>query len=87
MTPAPREIPDERWVGDLSYLREIPYAERPRWRLSPPEMTFAAAHRWARDEVRADKMIRLATGETLVRLRLVHSPWELPPPVPARGRP
>jgi hypothetical protein len=42
-------------------------------------MNYAAAHRWARDEVRADKVIRLATGETLVRLRSARSPWELPP--------
>jgi hypothetical protein len=76
--PVAGEIPDSRWVGDLSYLREIPSTERPRWRISPPEMNYAVAHRWARDELRADKVIRLATGETLVRLPERTSPWVLP---------
>lgn len=65
--------------GDLGFLREIPVSDRPRWRLAPFEMTYGEAHRWARDEVRADKVIRLSTGETLVRLRQgAPSPWGLP---------
>jgi hypothetical protein len=69
-------ITEERWNGDLVYLREISLAERPRWRVSPPEMNFATALRWARDELGADKLIRLSTGETLARLRAPKpSPW------------
>jgi hypothetical protein len=76
--PEPLVITEERWNGDLVYIREISLAERSRWRVSPPEMNYAEALRWARDELRADKLIRLNTGETLVRLPASKaSPWGL----------
>jgi hypothetical protein len=75
----PLPIPERRWKGDLAYLREIPPDERPRWRVSPPVMTYAAANRWAREVIRADKIIPLSSGETLVRLPAPRpSPWGLP---------
>lgn len=71
-------IAAERWTGDLAFLREIPVHERSRWRCSPPLMSYAAAHRWARDVMCADKVIRLSTGETLVRLpEPKAAPWGL----------
>jgi hypothetical protein len=74
----PLIIVADRWHGDLAYLREIPAAERERWRLAPPDMAYGDAHRWARDEVHADKVIRLSSGETLVRLPTPGpSPWGL----------
>jgi hypothetical protein len=63
--PAPRSVPEERWAGDLAFLREIPPYQRTRWRLAPPEMTYAAAHRWAR-ALGAAAILALSSGETLV---------------------
>jgi hypothetical protein len=74
----PLAIPAERWRGDLAWLREIAPGERPRYRLAPPEMTYAEANRWARG-IGADKIIALSSGETLVRLSEPKpSPWGLP---------
>jgi hypothetical protein len=63
----PLPISSARWNELASWLREIPAADRDHWRLSPPEMSFGEAARWAR-ELGASKVIRLATGETMVRL-------------------
>jgi hypothetical protein len=63
----PLPISAARWA-ELAWLREIPDVDREHWRLSPPDMSYAAASRWARDEVRASKVIRITSGETLVRL-------------------
>jgi hypothetical protein len=72
-----RTITAGRW-GELGFLREIPPDERPRWVFAPLEMTFAEASRWAR-QIRADKIIQISTGETMVRLaEKAPSPWGLP---------
>jgi hypothetical protein len=74
----PVPIPSARWRGDLAFLREIPADERPRYRLAPPEMSYAEANRWARRSG-CDRVIPLSSGETLVRLREEPaSPWALP---------
>jgi hypothetical protein len=76
MTTGPLPISAERWRELGTWMREIPIAERLHWRLAPPEMSYAEAHRWAREEVKASKVIRLASGETLVRLPIAKpSPW------------
>jgi hypothetical protein len=74
----PLIIVADRWHGDLAYLREIPAAERERWRLAPANMSYPEAHVWARDVIRADKVIAISTGETLIRLpEAKASPWSL----------
>jgi hypothetical protein len=76
MNEGARQVTAERWA-ELAWLREIPAGERPRWVLAPLEMNFATAHRWAR-QVGGEKIIALATGETLVRLAEKSSQWALP---------